>query len=182
MKWLLSLGLVLLAGCSHTVVYHGGAKSVPQADAHVFLPPFNNATDDEHASRALTELTASALLERHIPLTQSEPALFKSREEKAAGNDGLYLEAAKLAQATHLLIGTVHEYRYKTDLDGDPAVGLTLRLVDAKTGVTLWQGSSAKVGVVFASLSKASQRAVRELVGRIPFDGKATATAGEATR
>jgi hypothetical protein len=152
------------------------------AGVKVCLVPYFNATDDEHAARALTEMTASALLERGVPLVQTEPALVKSRLENAAGPDGLYVEIAKLLEATHLLIGTVHEYRYKTDLDGDPAVGITLRLVDAKDGRTLWQGSSAKVCVVFASLSKTAQRAVRDLVADLPLlkleSGPARSTPG----
>ena len=140
-----------------------------QSQVRICLPPFYNATDDDHASRALTEIAASALMNQGIPLVQTEPTLVKARQETAAGPDGLYMEAAKSLGATHLLIGTVHEYRYKTDLDGDPAVGITLRLVDAKDGTTLWQGSSAKVGVCFASLSTAAQYAVKRLVNQLPI-------------
>ncbi len=165
------LGLVVLlltlTGCS-SIIHHGGERHIDRENVKLFLPPFFNATDDDHAGRALTELTASALLEREIPLVQTEPALYKSRVENAAGLDGLYQDARSV-QATHLLIGTVHEYRYKTDLDGDPAVAITLRLVDAKTGNTLWQGSSTKVSVIFASVSSAAQRAVRDLVKRVPL-------------
>ena len=56
-------------------------------------------------------------------------------------------------------------------LDGDPAVGVTLRLVDAATGQTLWQGTSANVGFAFASLSSAGQKAVRALVQQLPVSG-----------
>ena len=144
----------------------------PKGEVRVFLPPFFNATEDDHAGRALTELTASMLLERGVPLLQKEEALVKSREDKAAGTEGLFLEAARSVNATHLLLGTVHEYRYKTDLDGDPAVGLSLRLVDARTGLTLWQGSSSRVGVLFASLSTTGHRAVRDLVKKIPVPSR----------
>lgn len=135
----------------------------------LFVPPFFNATGDEHAGRALTELTATAILRKGILLAQTEAALAQSRQENAAGSDGLYVETARSLEATHLLIGTVHEYRYKTDLDGNPAVGLTMRLVDATDGRTLWQDSESRVGLMFASLSSVSQRAVQSLVNRIPF-------------
>jgi hypothetical protein len=161
--------LSLLTACS-TVLYHGGQRSdsLPRP-LLLFLPPFFNATDDDHAARALTELTATALFERGLPVIQTEPSLLASRAEKAAGSDGLYAETARSLGATHLLIGTIHEYRYKTDLDGDPAVGVTMRLVDAQDGRTIWQGSAAKVSVFCASLSTASQRAVRQLVKKIPI-------------
>jgi len=167
--WTIALACMMaLAGCTHSQ-YHGGTQQVRQSQVRICLPPFFNATDDDHAARALTEITASALMNEGIPLVQTEPTLVNIRKENAAGVDGLFLEAAKSLGATHLLIGTVHEYRYKTDLDGDPAVGITLRLVDAKEGITLWQGSSAKVGVCFASLSTAAQYAVKRLVNQLPL-------------
>lgn len=142
------------AGCT-TVVHHGGT----------------NATDDEHAGKALTEMTGSALVEAGIALFQTEELLLKSAADKAQGSDGRYAEIARTVNATHLLLGTVHEYRYKTDLDGDPAVGLTLRLVDAATGQTLWQGTSGNVGYAFASLTSAARKAVRTLVQEMPVAG-----------
>ncbi len=168
--------LVLLAtllfstGCA-TVVHQGNQSPHAHAVTRVLLPPFFNATDDEHASRALTEMTGSALVEAGIPLFQTEETLLKSAADKAQGPDGRYAELARQMGVSHLVIGTVHEYRYKTDLDGDPAVGITLRLVDAATGQTLWQGSSGNVGYAFASLTSASQKAVNALVTDLPVAG-----------
>ncbi len=163
--------LLFTAGCA-TVVHHGGSTgggTIPVT--RLLLPPFVNATDDEHASRALTEMTGSALVEAGIPLFQTEELLLKSAADKAQGADGRYAELARTVSATHLLIGTVHEYRYKTDLDGDPAVGITLRLVDATTGQTLWQGTSGNVGYAFASVTSAGRKAVRTLVQELPVTG-----------
>jgi len=157
-----------VTGCRSTL-QHGGVPRVDPAQVKILLPAFSNATDDEHAGRALTEITASVLLKEGLPLVQKEPVLVKTRGEKAPGLDGLYTEAAKQIGATHLLIGTVHEYRYKTDLDGDPAVGVSLRLIDAQTGETLWQGSSSKVKVFFASLTGTAQAAVERLVEKMPL-------------
>lgn len=164
---LLVLGLMMI-GCQ-SIVHDGGVATLKRSEVRLLLPEFANATDDDHAGRALTELTATALLERKIPLVQRESALIMTRADSAAGPDGTYLEAAGALEATHILIGTVHEYRYKTDLDGDPAVGITLRLIDAGSGNTIWQGSSTRVSTLFASVSSASFRAVRKLVKRVPI-------------
>lgn len=171
MKRILSACLLLVtAGCA-TVVHHGGPGLATIRVDRLLLPPFVNATDDEHASRALTEMTGSALVEAGIALFQTEELLIKSAADKAQGPDGRYAELAHSVNATHLLIGTVHEYRYKTDLDGDPAVGITLRLVDAATGQTLWQGTSGNVGYAFASVTSAGRKAVRTLVHELPIAG-----------
>jgi hypothetical protein len=168
---LLVLCLTLgLTACS-TVVYHGASGAGTVRVTRVLLPPFVNATDDDHAGRALTEMTGSALVEAGLPLFQTEESLLKSAADTAQGADGRYAELARTAGASHLVIGTVHEYRYKTDLDGDPAVGLTLRLVDAATGQTLWQGTGGNVGYAFASVTSASQKAVRSLVAQMPVAG-----------
>ncbi len=162
--------LLLAAGCA-TVVHHGGPASGTIRVERLLLPPFVNATDDEHAGRALTEMTGSALVEAGISLFQTEELSIKTAADKAQGPDGRYAELARSANATHLLIGTVHEYRYKTDLAGDPAVGITLRLVDAATGQTLWQGTSGNVGYAFASLTSAGRKTVRTLVQELPVTG-----------
>jgi hypothetical protein len=170
MNRLIALCLILFtAGCA-TVVTEGGSVGTIRVE-RLLLPPFVNATDDEHASRALTEMTGSALVEAGLPLFQTEESLIRSAADKAQGPDGRYAELARTVGATHLLIGTVHEYRYKTDLDGDPAVGITLRLIDAATGQTLWQGSSGNVGYAFASVTSASQKAVRALIRDMPVAG-----------
>ena len=169
-RLLLVCCLLACAGCG-TLVQHGNQRGGPIAIGRVLLPPFVNATDDEHASRALTEMTGSALIAAGVPLFQTEETLLKSAADQAQGPDGRYAELARTISATHLLIGTVHEYRYKTDLDGDPAVGITLRLVDAATGETLWQGTSGNVGYAFASLTSTSQKAVRSLVQQLPVSG-----------
>ncbi len=168
---LLGASLALfVAGCA-TVVHQGGTGRAAITVPRLLLPPFVNATDDEHAGRALTEMTGSALVEAGIALYQTEETLLKSAADKAQGPDGRYAELARTVNATHLLIGTVHEYRYKTDLDGDPAVGITLRLVDAATGQTLWQGTSGNVGYAFASVTSAGARAVQSLVRDLPISG-----------
>ncbi len=161
---------LFLSGCAH-VVTTGSATGQSLVIDRLLLPPFVNATDDEHASRAVTEMTGSALVQAGIPLYQTEELVLRTAADTAQGADGRYAEIARSVGASHLLIGTVHEYRYKTDLDGDPAVGITMRIVSASTGETVWQGTSGNVGYAFASLTSAGQKAVNRLVGEMPVTG-----------
>ncbi len=167
---LLLICAVVLSSCS-SVVYHGGQSEGSLYIQRLLMPPFINATDDEHAGRALTEMTGSALVEAGIPLYQSEDLFQKTITKDKEQAPMSQTELARSVNASHILIGTVHEYRYKTDLDGDPAVGITLRLVDAETGETVWQGSSGNVGYAFASLTSAAQKAVRTLIRDFPSSG-----------
>lgn len=169
-RLVLFIVLITGGGCAHVVTTGGEGAGTVSVD-RLLLPPFINATDDQHASRALTEMTGSALVSAGIALYQTEELVLRTAQDTAQGTDGRYAEIARGVQASHLLIGTVHEYRYKTDLDGDPAVGITMRLVDAATGRTVWQGTSGNVGYAFASVTSAGQKAVNRLVAAMPIQG-----------
>lgn len=160
--------LLLLSGCT-TVVRDGGKSDVNQVKVTLLMPPFVNATDSEHAGQALTQLTGSALLECGIPLFQTEDIVSRTDDETAPQPVTRYQLIARDNKVTYLLIGTVHEYRYKSDLSANPAVGITLRLVNVADGRTQWQGSTSKVGHFNASLTSTAQKAVRDLVSRVPL-------------
>jgi polysaccharide biosynthesis protein PelC len=160
---------LLLAGCTTTAVRDGSKPHVNEGKFTLVMPPFLNATDNEHAGQALTQLTGSTLLEYGIPLIQTEEILNKTADETAPKQEVRNQQIAQENKATYLLMGTVHEYRYKSDLSANPAVGITLRLVNVADGRTLWQGSSSKVGLVCASLTSTAQKAVRELVSKVPL-------------
>ena len=168
-SWLKLLGVVLvgagLAGCaSSSEVRHGGARSSLGGASRVLLAPLHNATPDETAGRAVTELTATALLAHGIPLAQTEASLLRGRALVEEGKEAELLELARSLQCTHVLFGTVTEYRYKSDLDGSPIVSVTMRMVDAGDGATLWQGTSTKMTQYFGSLSRTAQLAVDNLL------------------
>jgi polysaccharide biosynthesis protein PelC len=161
--------LLLLPGCT-TVVHNAGKSQVSEGTSRMVMPPFLNATENEHAGQALTQLTGSTLLEYGMPLYQTEDILSKTADETAPKQEARYLQIAQENKATYLLLGTVHEYRYKSDLSANPAVGITLRLVNVADGVTLWQGSSSKVGLAYSSLTSTAQKAVRDLVSKLPLN------------
>jgi hypothetical protein len=169
----MSLTLALLTGCVTRT--QQGVNPPANWGSSVLLQPFVNATPDENAARALSEITAAALMQRGIHVVTPGAGGTNLVETATAGavvdqsRPGSTSSPAN-SNPRYVITGTVHEYRYKTDLDGDPAVGVTLRLLNARTGEVLWQGSGARVGVWFASLSKTSQKTVEDLLARMPAD------------
>ena len=49
-------------------------------------------------------------------------------------------------------------------VDGEPAVGLTLQIIDVATGDTLWSGSGGKSGWSREALSAVAQQLMRRLI------------------
>jgi len=66
-----------------------------------------------------------------------------------------------------LIFGAVTEYRYKRGLDEEPAVGITLRLMDVRSGQVLWVATVSRVGGcdIFCkdSLSRSAQAVCRDM-------------------
>ena len=78
---------------------------------------------------------------------------------------------AKGAGARYALAGAVDEWRYKVGIDGEPAVGLALNVIDVASGEILWSGAGGKTGWSRESLSGVAQRLTRQLL--LPIIGAA---------
>ena len=57
------------------------------------------------------------------------------------------------------------EWRYKVGVDGEPAVGVTLEIVDVGTGATVWSGAGAQSGWSREALAAVGQKLIRNLLG-----------------
>lgn len=165
-----ALALLSLTGCQ--TVYDGnladGRYEAGEKVRRIVLLPLDNATSDPAAPKALRDLTASALAARGLRFSQTEETLIAAAKKNAQGENGLYPELAKLTGARYFITGTVHEYRYMSDLEGSPAVGYSLRLIDARDGRTLWTGSAANTGYGWQSLSELCADSARKLADAIP--------------
>ena len=175
---------VALAGCASSEIRQGGSRSPLAGVGRVFLAPIHNATPDETAGRAVTELATTTLLAHGVPLALTEDGLNRSRALIEEGKATQILDLARSLESTHVLLGTVTEYRYKSDLDGSPIVSVTMRLVDAADGATVWQGTSTKMTQYFGSLSRTAQEAMASLVqqmsGRAPGKSRVRRSPGES--
>ena len=76
----------------------------------------------------------------------------------------LALESALKGGAGFAVTGSVQEWRYKTGLDGEPAVGITLQVVELPSGRILWTASGAKTGWGYANVSGTAQKLIAELL------------------
>jgi len=147
----------LLVSCA-SVDYDGAASGpLSPGGGKVLLAPLGNATSNSSAGVALTELLASALSANRLSWGIVEENSVDRPILEIAGNRGF----------SYLITGSVHEYAYKTDLNGDPAVGASATLWEVSTGRVVWQGSASATGAVLSSLSEAGQKVASTLVGRM---------------
>ncbi len=159
-----SAAVVLTTACS--TIDRGAAPALEAQSSWVVLPFANHTETPLAGSRA--EAIAASLLHAHgVGTVQRAPA--------DAGQDGLFTssdhsrrqEALAWAQKHNIryaLGGAVEEWRYKVGVDGEPAAGVSLEIIDVPTGAVLWTASGGKSGWSREALSAVAQKLIRNLL------------------
>jgi hypothetical protein len=63
----------------------------------------------------------------------------------------------------YAVTGTVDEWRYKVGVDGEPAVGFTLQVLDVPTGRVLWSAAGGRTGWSREALSAVAHQLLTRL-------------------
>ncbi len=161
---LLAGAALLLTACS--TLDRGSAPELERQAAWVVLPFANHTETPLAGNRA--EAIAEALLRtngltrvKRYPAVGQQEALFDAGERKQLEEA---LAWAKQQSARYALTGAVDEWRYKVGVDGEPAAGVTLQIIDVQSGETLWSGTGGKSGWSREALSAVAQQLIRDLL------------------
>lgn len=158
----LMLALTLVTGCT---TFTGKSGDALPRDARWGLVPLINYSQTPQAGERSEQILLSVLSQRGLqprvyPLTAlEEPMLFDDRERLAAA-----LEWAREEGFDYVISGSVEEWQYKSGLDGEPAVGISLRVLEPLSGRVIWSNSGARAGWSRESLAGSAQKVLRELV------------------
>jgi len=156
--------LGVLGACS--VLNQGPAPHASRTDDWTILPIANNTETPQAGLRAasIAEGLLSAEGFAHIkryPASADDETLFdpaKSDIQQKA------LEWARGEHIRYALTGSVNEWRYKVGVDGEPAVGMTLQLIDVPSGNVIWSGTGSRTGWSRDALSGVAQQLERQLL------------------
>ncbi|WP_027014020.1 hypothetical protein [Comamonas composti] len=157
--------LALLSACS--TVDHGKAPALEKNASWAVLP-FENHTETPMAGSRAESIAAALLnvqgvgsVKRYTGDAQQE-TLFDGRDTKRREDA---LAWARGEGVRYALLGAVDEWRYKVGVDGEPAVGLALEIVEVSSGETVWSGAGGKSGWSREALSAVGQKLMRSLLG-----------------
>lgn len=166
MRILLTLCLALaVAACS--VTDRSGSDVPLDKSARWALLPIANHTDTPQAGLRAEAIADGLVRARGVtqvlryPPALNPETLFEPSERK------LQDEALKWARdqgARYAMQGAVDEWRYKVGVDGEPAVGVALSVVDVHSGQVVWSAVGAKSGWSRESLAGVAQKLMRELL------------------
>lgn len=158
-----------LSGCA-TVQVNAAPSPHPDRDAlWCVVAPMNN-TSTPYAGGRVQQQLAALLGARGLPHVLLAPS-GDGGGPLPIGDDAKgqshAIEWAHRHDARYALLGSVDEWHYKIGLDGQPAVGFTLRLLDLQSGKTLWSGAASASGGSREGLAVLSERTLAGLVGRL---------------
>lgn len=164
LQLLLAASLIMfLSACS--TLDQSAPPALERQASWVVLPFANNTETPLAGNRA--EAIAQALLQAQgVGAVARAPV---KQQDTLFGNDsgassGDAMAWAREHQVRYALAGSVEEWRYKVGVDGEPAVGVTLHIVDVADGKTLWSGSGAQSGWSREALSGVAQKLIRKLL------------------
>jgi len=159
------LAALAAAGCTTTNNSPVGA-AMDGSQKWVMLPILNHTEVPQAGLRA--EAITEGLLRSggvndltRYPATMAADTLFEPSERK------VYIEAEKWARiqsARYAVYGAVDEWRYKVGIDGEPAVGVALHIMDLQNNAVVWSGVGGKSGWSRESLSGVAQKLIRDLL------------------
>ncbi len=160
---------LLLTACSSQQVQQG--VTLPR-DARWALLPLVNLSEAPRAGERARRLVEAALRARGLePVLAPTP---RARQELPLLDDRVRLDEAlawaRRERIHYAVTGSVEEWRYKSGLDGEPAVGLSLRIVEIPEGRVVWVGSGSRTGWGYDNLSGTATRVIDDLLDALRLE------------
>jgi TolB-like protein len=169
--WVLGLLLASLAACSTTVESTARQDAV-DGQAQWALLPMTNNTDTPQAGLAAEDMVDHQLRRYGVvkllryPASLSRDSLFEPTERKVSEEA---LKWAKDQGVRFAVQGSVQEWHYKVGIDGEPAVGVTLQVIDLSDDRVVWSASAAKSGWSREALSAVAQKLLSDMLHGLPL-------------
>lgn len=166
------LAAAVLAGCAG--IQHSASPAMSCAEKWAVLP-IRNYSETPLAGQSAARMLANALRSKGLADLQHYPSSLDDSLGGFGASEGQYERALDWARGQRIrygVTGSVTEWRYKSGMDGEPAVGMALEVVDVESGKGLWSAGGARTGWSSDALSGVGLKLVGRLLAtaNIPCD------------
>lgn len=160
------LAVVLAVGCGGQVTRIHRAGEVKDGARWALLPVQNHSETPQAGERV--EAILETLLRKggvahldHYPAPKDgDTQLFTSDRQRYEAA----LDWARGSKYDYAVTGSVEEWRYKSGLDGEPAIGVSMRVVELTTGRVVWAATGTQTGTGTENASGTALRLLDRLV------------------
>ena len=157
-----------LSACSHVSAPSHSTTISREAGTWALLP-FKNLAETPKAAERAESIVSSILFAKgyqttHYPAQNEDDLVLLLDDNKRLEN------ARKWAQQQgyrYGITGDVTEWRYKTGLEADPSVGITVSIIDLQKGNVIYNQTGSKVGWGYSNLSSTAQSLLQKLLSGI---------------
>jgi hypothetical protein len=147
------LVLFLIVGCARVV---NQTPTLPIKGEPYAVLPFENYTETPYAGYRVASILEGVLASKGYNLI---PRVWSIKEREPTEEEIEKLkESAVENGARYIVYGSVNEFRYKTGLDGEPAVSITIFVYDAKENKVVKHVAVSGSGWVHESLGTLAQK------------------------
>ena len=162
---------VILAGCSTSTLTLDSSLRLDPSSQWTLLPVANYTASPQAGDRmeailtTLLQVRGVRSIKRYSPTEKmgAIPILDTQQGYQRA------LAWARKQNLRYGFTGSVEEWRYKSGVEREPAVGVSLRVVDIATGEVLWAASGARSGWGRETISGTAQKLLTEMLAEIVF-------------
>lgn len=161
------LAALLCTACTH--VRSSKGVNLDADNTWLVLPLVNRTATPQAGLRA--SAMVEAVLYRHgvsrvemYPDTDQAGVLFEASSSDSRRKMQSWV---KTQQGGYVVSGVVHEWRYKTGVDGEPAVGVMIEVRELPSGDIVYSGTGARAGWARQSLSEIGQRVIDKLLAPV---------------
>jgi TolB-like protein len=117
---------------------------------------FDNYTDTPQAGQRAANLMEGMLSARGYSIVNNVDTASRTLQAKRALAQG--------QNSRYILIGGVTEWRYKTGIDGEPAISLQVKLIDSTTGSVVWSAAGSDNNWGNASIGTTAQGLFKKIL------------------
>jgi hypothetical protein len=157
---------LLLAALSSCASYHVSQSPAVNKTARWIIMPISNQSTTPMAGQQAEQILSSIMFNLGVDTDlypENENTDLASILDQSANNKKAY---EWLASQTYdyVLTGTIQEWHYKTGLDGEPAIGVTLELISVSSGKTIWKSSGSRAGWGRESVASAGHTVIENIL------------------
>jgi hypothetical protein len=167
---LMMLLIYLFSGCAH--LQTSGNVEVDKKKDWIVLP-FNNPAETPRAAEQVESILYGMLQKNitgntymYLKNPEDDLTLYLSHEQQLQ-------EAKKWAISKNIhygISGSVQEFHYRSGLDGEPTVGITLNLIDfTNSHQTIWSATASRTGWGFQNLTGITSKVLATMFDNIRF-------------
>lgn len=167
---LLLVAILLGAVSACTVIDKQGIESF-QATKTWILLPFQNHSGTPRAGDKVEDILATLLRGKGIDNLQvyqypnEKEAIWPILDDKRRQENALKI--ARKDNFYYGITGSIEEWSYKTGVGGEPAVGLTIRIIEIPSGKVVWSATGAKSDWGAETVSGTAQKLLNDLLSNL---------------